>query len=109
MVFAISLAWLAIFAGAWLGWQLLRQNGRLLLRIEALEEFLNELELGEPAAPAGLPFGSSAPDFELRDLQEAEAEGVDSKPESEHSPRSSSAASRFSTQSLARSKIKRAG
>jgi peroxiredoxin len=68
MVFGILLAWLAILAGGWLGWQLLRQNGRLLLRIEALEEFLNELELGEPAQPAGLPLGSPAPEFALPDL-----------------------------------------
>src|SRR5215467_12021910 len=68
MVIGLLLAWIAILAGAWLGWQLLRQNGRLLLRIEALEEFLNELELGEPAAPPGLPAGAPAPDFELPDL-----------------------------------------
>src|SRR5262245_22251238 len=67
-ILALALAWLAILIGGWLGWQLLRQNGRLLLRIEALEGFLNELELGEPAAPAGLCLGSPAPEFELPDL-----------------------------------------
>src|SRR5262245_2555002 len=68
MVIGLLLTWIAILAGVWLGWQLLRQNGRLLLRIEALEEFLNELELGESASPAGLPIGSPAPEFELPDL-----------------------------------------
>src|SRR5262249_32193757 len=57
-----------IFLGGWLGWQLLRQNGRLLLRLDALEEFVNDLELGKPGAPTGLPIGSPAPDFELPDL-----------------------------------------
>src|SRR5436309_7179367 len=68
MVFGILLAWLAILVGGWLGWQLLRQNGRLLLRIEALEERLNELEFAEPDAPAGSPVGSLAPSFDLPDL-----------------------------------------
>src|SRR5205085_5884956 len=62
------LASLAILAGGWLGWQLLRQNGRLLLRLEALEERLNELEFGESAGLAGLPVGSPAPEFGLPDL-----------------------------------------
>jgi len=48
LLLAPALAWLAILAGSWLGWQLLRQNGRLLLRIEELEQRLNELEFGEP-------------------------------------------------------------
>src|SRR6266576_3100923 len=66
--FAIGLTWLAIFVGGWMGWQLLRQNGRLLLRLEALEQRLNELEFGEPDAPAGLSIGSLAPGFDLPDL-----------------------------------------
>jgi peroxiredoxin len=65
---ALALAWLAILPGSWLGWQLLRQNGRLLLRLEALEQRLDEMQLGGPAEPAGLPIGSVAPDFELPDL-----------------------------------------
>src|SRR6266568_2860393 len=69
MTLAIALLWLAILVGGWLGWQLLRQNGRLLLRLEALEGRLNELEFGEPDAPAGLPVGSVAPDFTLTGLK----------------------------------------
>src|SRR5262245_15520807 len=68
MIPAVELVWFAVLAGGWLGWQLLRQNGRLLLRIEALEELLHELGLGDPAVPAGLPIGWPAPEFELPDL-----------------------------------------
>src|SRR4051812_4446753 len=64
----ITLAWLAILLGGWLGWQLLRQNGRLLLRLEELEKRLNELEFGEGKEPTGLPLSSQAPAFELPDL-----------------------------------------
>jgi peroxiredoxin len=63
-----ALAWLAILAGGWLGWQLLRQNGRLLLRVEGLENQLNEIEFGGAEEPTGLPIGAEAPAFELPDL-----------------------------------------
>jgi peroxiredoxin len=59
---------LILSAGGWLGWQLLRQNGRLLLRLEELEKRLNELEFGGADEPEGLPTGSEAPPFELPDL-----------------------------------------
>src|SRR3989442_9175429 len=65
---SLALAWLAILAGGWLAWQLLRQNGRLLLRLEDLEKRLDEAEFGEPEAPSGLALGSLAPEFELPDL-----------------------------------------
>src|SRR5439155_18811756 len=68
MIVGLALAWTVILVGAWLGWQLLRQNGRLLLRLDELEKRLNELEFGEGEEPAGLPVGSDAPDFELPDL-----------------------------------------
>lgn len=64
-----ALAWLALLAGGWLGWQLLRQNGRLLMRVEELEKRLDSLEFGEPGAPPGLPLDSPAPNFELPDLE----------------------------------------
>ena len=38
----------ALLGIGWLGWQLLRQNGRILLRLEDLEQRLTELEFGEP-------------------------------------------------------------
>jgi peroxiredoxin len=68
LMLAMALAWVFILVGGWLGWQLLRQNGRILLRIEALEKRLDESELGGPAAPEGLPVGSVAPEFDLPDL-----------------------------------------
>ena len=68
MIVGIALAWTVILVGAWLGWQLLRQNGRLLLRLEELEKRLDELEFGGADRPEGLPLGSDAPSFELPDL-----------------------------------------
>jgi len=68
MVIAVAFAWIVVLVLAWLGWQLLRQNGRILLRIEALEKRLDESEFGGPATPEGLPVGSVAPEFELPDL-----------------------------------------
>ena len=54
-------AWAAIVGCSWLSWQLLRQNGRILLRLDELEKRLDEFD--EPQA--GLPVGSLAPDFNL--------------------------------------------
>ena len=65
---ALAFAWLAILVGGWLGWQLMRQNGRLLLRVEGFEDRLNELEFGGPDVPAGLPICTLAPGFDLPDL-----------------------------------------
>ena len=47
--------------------QLLRQNGRLLIRLEAIER---KLAIGGEPTPllAGLPVGSAAPEFNLKDL-----------------------------------------
>src|SRR6266446_9161859 len=67
-VFGIAVTWLAILVVGWLGWQLLRQNGRILLRLDDLEKRLNELEFGGADEPEGLPLGSDAPEFELPDL-----------------------------------------
>jgi peroxiredoxin len=69
--------------GGWLGWQLLRQNGRMLLRLDELEKRLDALEFAEFAGNGddrsarfgnrslarskikrdGLKAGTSAPDF----------------------------------------------
>ena len=68
LILAATVAWLAILTGAWLGWQLLRQNGRILLRLEELEQRLNETEFGEAEVRPGLSVGSEAPPFDLLDL-----------------------------------------
>ena len=64
----LTFAWLAILVGGWLGWQLLRQNGRLLLRLEELEKRLDTLEFGVDDQPTGLALGTAAPAFDLSDL-----------------------------------------
>src|SRR5579859_6880444 len=64
----ISLGLAAGMASSWLGWQLLRQNGRMLLRLEELEKRLDALEFDEPSGPLGLPLDSPAPDFHLPHL-----------------------------------------
>ena len=63
------LPWLLIALGCWLFYQLLRQNGRILIRLEALEAQVAQLGAA-PAeqSPQGLEAGSTAPDFELPDL-----------------------------------------
>jgi peroxiredoxin len=66
VIVSLVIAWIALLALCWLGWQLLRQNGRLLLRLEALEQRLDELD--SPPQPEGLPVGTLAPEFDLPDL-----------------------------------------
>jgi len=68
-VSAVPFVGLVILVGAWLGWQLLRQNGRILLRLDELEQRLNELEFGGVDEPQGLMVGSEAPAIELPDLK----------------------------------------
>src|SRR5262245_29716153 len=68
MILGLALAWAAILVGCWLGWQLLRQNGRILLQLDELEKRLDKLEFGVDDQPMGLPVGSEAPSFELPDL-----------------------------------------
>jgi len=61
---AIAVAALAGFE-LWALMHVLRQNGRLLLRLEAVEAKLAD---GIEAPPAGLPVNSMAPAFDLTDL-----------------------------------------
>jgi peroxiredoxin len=78
ILFGMLLPWLLLGFGCWLGYQLVRQNGRILLRLEQLEALLKpqaaaplppEAGSAAPAPPEGLPIGSAAPDFELPDLE----------------------------------------
>ncbi len=68
MIVGLVLSWFFIGAGFWLGWQLLRQNGRMLLHLDELQKRLDALEFGEESEPAGLPLDSAAPEFDLLDL-----------------------------------------
>ncbi len=87
MIIGLSLAMASLFAVAWLGWQLLVQNGRILLRLEALEKKFDEFEF------AG---------------EDGSAESVSAK-EATISDNGDARANRFRQRSLARSKIKRDG
>jgi peroxiredoxin len=71
IVFGSILPWLLIAIGAWLGYQLVRQNGRILLRLESIEKQLGPRAAPKRPAAAGLPVGAIAPDFELPDLSGA--------------------------------------
>jgi thiol-disulfide isomerase/thioredoxin/uncharacterized membrane protein YphA (DoxX/SURF4 family) len=50
----------------WVLFHLMRQNGRLLLRLEAAE---GKTAAGQEPKPPGLPVGSPAPGFSLNDLE----------------------------------------
>jgi peroxiredoxin len=91
LVLGVLLAWVAILAGVWLGWQLLRQNGRILLQLDELEDRLDKLEFGEDQQPMALPIGD-------------EANGEGGVP-----PGEGVRANRFANRTLTRSKIKRDG
>jgi peroxiredoxin len=68
ILFGTLLPWLLIAVGTWLVYQLARQNGRILLRLESIERQIAPRP-GKPGREAsGLPVGTAAPDFELPDL-----------------------------------------
>jgi peroxiredoxin len=58
----------ALLGGGSLFLQLIAQNGRLVLRIEALEAGIGSAATGASASPAGLAVGSPAPPFTLDDV-----------------------------------------
>ena len=72
IVFANVLPWLLIAIGTWLAHELVRQNGRILLRLESIEQQIGTGALPRAGAKrqeaGGLPLGTIAPDFELPDL-----------------------------------------
>src|SRR5437870_3465477 len=88
---ALALPWLLVVAGFWLFGQLMQQNGRVLLRLGAVEEELQSLIDGLAALPEagasrngfrplfesrlkrdGLTAGTPAPDFRLPRLDGGE-------------------------------------
>jgi peroxiredoxin len=72
LIFGMLLPWLLLAVLTWVGYQLVRQNGRILLRLEAIERQLGRragaTEREVTRRPEGLPVGTAAPDFELLDL-----------------------------------------
>jgi len=96
LLVASGLACAAILAGAWLGWQLLRQNGRMLLRVEELEKRLDELEFGEPEEAEEPAIPNQATETGQSLVPPTVAQELE-------------LASRFGNRSLARSKLKRDG
>jgi hypothetical protein len=48
LAFGIVLPWLIVATGCWLGFQLLRQSGRILLRLRGLERKLAQLSAASP-------------------------------------------------------------
>jgi peroxiredoxin len=86
ILFGIAVPWLIMglmaVLVAWIGLQLVQQNGRMLARLEALEQDLGDLRVAPTAAPPptvpsapptpqGLPVGTPAPPFALPDLNGA--------------------------------------
>jgi len=74
MLVALVLLWLVVAAGCVVGFLLVRQNGRILLRLEAIEVRLGQS--WKESAPAslealrqGLELGTPAPAFSLPDLE----------------------------------------
>jgi peroxiredoxin len=68
ILFGTVLPWLLIGVGTWLGFQLVRQNGRLLVRLESIENRLPARAGKKQPDAGGLPIGTLVPDFELPDL-----------------------------------------
>ena len=71
VVIALVLLAVTVALGCYVEYQLLLQNGRLMQRLEALEQRLEDSSIApDPATdePMGLPVGSVALDFELPDL-----------------------------------------
>src|SRR6476659_9861896 len=68
IVFGTVLPWLLIAIGTALAYQLVRQNGRILLRLEAIEKQIRPRAEAKRQEAGGLPLGTVAPDFELPDL-----------------------------------------
>jgi peroxiredoxin len=64
-LFTGILPWLIVCMAFWLTYQLIRQNGRILLSLEVIQSKLSQLV---PDRPPGLPVGLPTPPFELPDL-----------------------------------------
>src|SRR5262245_11069154 len=68
LVFGTVLPWLLIAVGTWIGYQLVGQNGRILLRLESIERRLGSRPPAQPREAGGLIVGTVAPQFALPEL-----------------------------------------
>ena len=68
ILFAMVLPWLLVVVGGWLVWQLIAQNGRIVLRLEAIERSLLQWD-HRPAIVDELSQGTPAPEFVLADIE----------------------------------------
>jgi peroxiredoxin len=93
---AFVFMWLILAACCWLGWQLLRQNGRVLLRLDELEKRLDELEFG-------------IPDDEPHQSRDDGPASQNLATPTATNGQDTDRANRFSNRSLARSRLKRNG
>lgn len=91
MIAGIAVLGFCFIGGCWLSWQLLRQNGRILLRLDEIEQRLEELEFGETG-----------------DAKSAKVQR-DAEVLTEPEPGAQDRATRFKNRSLAQSRIKRDG
>src|SRR5437773_1747820 len=98
LIGVLALMGLMLGMSCCLGWQLLRQNGRMLLRLEELEERLERLDEWE--------FGEQDSHESERSNQKS---GMEQELEASPATNGQEQANRFRKRSLARSKIKRDG
>jgi peroxiredoxin len=68
LTFGLVLPWILVALGGWLVFQLLQQSGRILLRLDAIEQRLAALAPPAPPPMSELPIGQPAPEFDLPDL-----------------------------------------
>lgn len=103
----VALVWLLIGVGCWLGWQLLRQNGRILLQLDELEKRLDEFEFGEAEDEPDRSRGDEA-HSENSEIRKQKAE-IDQSLVTSAPTGGDGRSNRFRNRSLARSRIKRDG
>ncbi len=70
---AVVAPWIIVAVAAWLGYEMVRRQGRLLIRISSIGIYLEALQehiadLRPAALPEGLSAGLRSPQFELDDL-----------------------------------------
>jgi peroxiredoxin len=94
---ALSASWILIALGGWLAWQLLRQNGRILLRLDELEFEEESRELSDESQGSTDHSVRAAAAQTNNGAYGSDVPGLDER------------ANRFANRSLARTKIKRDG